>query len=83
MYYLHTSDQREVDLLIETDAELWALEIKLTARPSFGDMAGLDATADLARADRRFLVGQFGDFIESAARIICNAQSLIDFIGRS
>ena len=82
-YYLRTSDQQEIDLLVETDAELWALEIKLTARPSFDDMARLDATADLARADRRFLVCQFDDFIESGARIICNVQSLIDFIGRS
>lgn len=82
-YYLRTSDQQEIDLLVETDAELWALEIKLTARPSFDDMARLGATADLARADRRFLVCQFDDFIESGARIICNVQSLIDFIGRS
>lgn len=79
-YYLRTSDQREIDLLIQTEAELWALQIKLTARPSFDDMARLDATADLARADRRFLVCQFGDFIESDSRIICNVQSLMDFI---
>ena len=80
VYYLRTSDQREIDLFIETDAELWALEVKLTARPSFDDMARLDATADLARADRRFLVCQFDDLIESDSRIICNIQSLIDFI---
>lgn len=67
-------------MLIQTDAELWALEIKLTARSSFDDMARLDATADLARADRRFLVCQFGDFIESDSRIICNLQTLMDFI---
>ena len=80
VYYLRTSDQREIDLLIQTEAELWALEIKLTARPSSDDMARLDATADLARADRRFLVCQFGDFIESDSRIICNLQTLMDFI---
>ena len=80
VYYLRTSDQREIDLLIQTEAGLWALEIKLTARPSSDDMARLDATADLARADRRFLVCQFGDFIESDSRIICNLQTLMDFI---
>ena len=81
-YYLRTSDQREIDLLIQTDAELWAMEIKLTARPSLDDMKRLDATSDLVRADRRFLVCQFDDFIESGERIICNVQSLIDFIER-
>lgn len=79
-YYLRTSDQQEIDLLVETDAELWALEIKLTARPSLDDMRRLDATSDLARAGRRFLVCQLDDFIESDSRIICNIQSLIDFI---
>lgn len=79
-YYRRTSDQQKIDLLIRTEAELWALEIKLTARPSLDDMARLDATADLVRADRRFLVCQFGDFIESDSRIICNIQNLIDFI---
>ena len=46
-------------------------------------MKRLDATSDLVRADRRFLVCQFDDFIESGERIICNVQSLIDFIERS
>ena len=73
---------RIICLLIQTDAELWALEIKLTARPSFDDMARLDATADLARAGRRFLVCQFGDCIESGTQIIWNLQSPIDFIER-
>ncbi len=81
-YYLRTSGQQEIDLLVQTDGELWVMEIKLTARPSLDDMKQLDATSDLVRADRRFLVCQFDDFIESGERVICNVQSLIDFIER-
>lgn len=32
-YHFRTSDQREIDLLVQVDSELWALEIKLTTRP--------------------------------------------------
>lgn len=46
------------------------MEINITTRPSFDDMTRLDATADLVHANRRFLVCQFGDFVESGPRII-------------
>ena len=81
-FYLRTSDQREIDLLIRTDTELWAIEIKLTTRPAFSHMARLEANADLVDADRRFLVCQRGDFIESGARIICDLAGLVDYLER-
>ena len=57
-YHLRTSDQREIDLLVQVDSDLWALEIKLTTRPGPEDLARLNANTDLVGAHRRFLVCQ-------------------------
>ena len=53
------------------------MEIKLTTRPALGDMARLEADADLVGTDRRFLVCQRSDFIESGARVICDLEGLV------
>ena len=79
-FHLRTSDQREIDLLIDTDTELWAMEIKLTTRPALRDMARLETNADLVSAERRFLVCQRSDFIESGARVICDLEGLVGHI---
>ncbi len=76
-FHLRTSDQREIDLLISIGTELWAMEIKLTTQPALGDMARLEANADLVGADRRFLVCQRSDFMESGARVICDLEGLV------
>ena len=81
-FHLRTSDQREIDLLIRTDTELWAMEIKLTTRPALSHMAQLEANADLVGADRRFLICQRSEMIESGARIICDLEGLIAWIER-
>ena len=81
-FYLRTSDQREIDLLVNTDSELWAMEIKLTTRPALQDMARLEANADLVNADRRFLVCQRTEIVESGARIICDLEGLVGYIER-
>ena len=57
-YYFRTSDQHEVDLVLELDAERWAVEVKLTASPGPEDLARLDRCADMVGATRRFLVSQ-------------------------
>ena len=82
-FHLRTSDQREIDLLIRTGTELWAMEIKLTTRPSLGDMARLEANADLVSADRQFLVCQRSDFIERGARVVCDLEGLVGHIENS
>ncbi len=79
-YSMRTSDQRELDLLLRVDAELWALEIKLTTRPGPNDMKRLNATADLVGADRRFLVCQRSDFLQSGAQVLCDLEGLIAHI---
>lgn len=57
-YYFRTSDQYEVDLVLEMDGELWTVEVKLTASPEPGDLARLDRCADMIGATRRYLVSQ-------------------------
>ena len=56
--YLRTSDRMEVDLVLELEGEVWAIESKLTSSPSPHDLTRLDAAADLIAADRRFLISQ-------------------------
>lgn len=55
-FHLRTQDGQEIDLLLELNGELWAIEAKLTASPSPADMGRLDKVADLVGATRRWLV---------------------------
>ncbi len=48
--YLRTSDQYEIDLLLDFGTKRWACEIKLTADPKSDDLARLNKVAD---PDRR------------------------------
>ena len=79
-HHLRTSDGREIDLLIEVDSQLWALEMKLTAQPRSADLARLNANADLVGADRRFLVCQRSPFMASGAQIVCDLDGLVAYI---
>jgi hypothetical protein len=80
VYYVRTSDQTEIDLIVETGSERWAFEIKLTANPSPGDMQRLNAKADLVDADRRFLVSRRKGFVDGGKQIACDLPALVDFI---
>src|SRR5437867_2082797 len=57
-YYFRTSDQHELDLVLDFGKTHWAIEVKLTASPSLADMDRLERTADMIGASRRFLVSQ-------------------------
>ena len=57
-YHLRTSDQREIDLLLELGGELWAFDIKLSSVPGAADLQRLRKTADLIGADRCVLVSR-------------------------
>lgn len=77
-YYFRTSDQHELDLVIETGAELWAIEIKLTSSPSPADMDRLNRTSDMIGANRRFLVTRTSRPAGDEHRASCNLSSLIE-----
>lgn len=41
-YHFRTSYQHELDLVLDIEGELWAVEVKLTSSPSSDDMRRLD-----------------------------------------
>lgn len=57
-YHLRTSDNHEIDLVLDIEGELWAIEVKLTASPTAADMRRLNETAESIGATRRFLISQ-------------------------
>jgi hypothetical protein len=71
-FHLRTSDGDELDLVLEIDGELWALEAKLTASPSPADMRRLDRVADLVGASRRWLITQSEAVIGDERRAVAN-----------
>ncbi|RJP22388.1 MAG: ATP-binding protein [Deltaproteobacteria bacterium] len=79
-YYFRTSDQYEIDLMLDFGKERWAVEIKLTSSPGPEDMARLDKTADLVKASRRFLVSQTRQPSGSGRRISCDLPSFLDHL---
>ena len=79
-FHLRTSDQREIDLLVQVDSELWALEIKLTTSPGPEDLARLNANADLVGAHRRFLVCQSKEYLERGSQVVCNLERMLGYI---
>ena len=77
-FYLRTSDQREIDLVLELQGERWAIEIKLTSRPSRDDLASLNRNADLIEADRRFLVCRRSDLVQSGNQTVCDLEGMLE-----
>jgi predicted AAA+ superfamily ATPase len=55
-YYLRTSDQNEIDLILDFGQKKWAVEIKMTSGPSAAEIAHFNKVADLINAEKRFLV---------------------------
>ena len=77
-FYLRTSDQREIDLVLELRGERWAIEVKLTSRPSRDDLASLNRNADLIEADQRFLVCRRSDLVQSGSQTVCDLEGMLD-----
>lgn len=76
-WHLRTTDGREIDLVLRMGAELWAVEAKLTTRPSRGHLARLNECADLIGADRRFLVTRQPGIIRSGDQTLCDLPSMV------
>jgi predicted AAA+ superfamily ATPase len=71
-YYLRTSDQREIDLVLDLGSRLWAIEIKLTSSPGPGDLEKLNRHADLIKADKRILISRTVMNTSNGRQISCN-----------
>jgi len=57
-FFMRTKDGEEIGLVIECGGKRWAVEVKLSARPSPAELEALNRKADLIRADNRVLVGR-------------------------
>ncbi len=77
-YHLRTSDQKEIDLLLEKDGELLAIEVKLTTSPTPVDMSRLDDLADLVGASRRYLISQTAEPAGTDSRASANLGWLLE-----
>jgi len=82
-YYFRTSDQYELDLVLDFGKERWAIEIKLTSSPAPDDMARLNKMADLIKASRRFLISQTRRSSGDGRRISCHLPSFLDHLRES
>lgn len=71
-FYLRTSDQYELGLMLERGTERWAIEVKLTANPGPGDLSRLNKTADMVDATRRFLISQTPKVVDGKKTVSCN-----------
>lgn len=76
-WYLRTSDGREIDLVLLVDRELWAVEVKLTTRPSPSAMARLNENADLIGAHRRYLVTRQAESFSSGSQTACDLDGIV------
>jgi predicted AAA+ superfamily ATPase len=81
-YYFRTSDQYELDLVLDLGAELWAVEVKLSSSPAHADMARLEKASDWIGATRYFLVSQTRRSIGDDKLVSCDLSGLIDQIRR-
>jgi len=82
-YFFRTSDQKEIDLVLERRGELWAIEIKLTSAPSLEDLERLEAAADLIGARRRVLISRVLEPSEHGQRLSCSLEHFLAVLERS
>jgi uncharacterized protein len=82
-YYFRTSDQHEIDLVLDFGKELWAVEVKLTASPRPDDMSRLEKSADMIGASRRFLVSKVTRSSGDDRRASCNLPSFMGHLRES
>ena len=75
-FHFRTSDQREIDLILDLGSRLWAIEVKLTSSPSPADLEKLNRHADLVKADRRFLVSRTRSTASNGRVTSCDLQNL-------
>jgi predicted AAA+ superfamily ATPase len=70
-FHFRTSDGFELDLVIESGRERWAVEIKLTSDPSPHDLARLEKCASMVSATRAILVSQVTTDAGDRHRLSC------------
>ncbi|MBI5198379.1 MAG: ATP-binding protein [Nitrospirae bacterium] len=81
-WFFRTSDGSEIDLLFRYGNKLWAIEAKLTSRPSLQDFDSLNRTADMVGADKRVLISQTTRSAMGEDRISCSLPELLNMFAK-
>lgn len=79
-YYLRTSDQHEIDLVLDFGHERWAVEVKLTAAPGPDDLASLGKAAEIIGATKQVLVSQTSHPAGNDVRASLDLPSFLDWL---
>ncbi len=79
-FFLRTSDQKELDLILDFGQTKWAFEIKLTSSPSPADVHLLKKNTDMIQADKCFLICRIPQPIESEQTTITNLPNALSFL---
>ena len=82
-FYFRTSDQHELDLVLDFGDQLWAVEVKLTSSPGIDDMRRLDQVADMISASRRFLISRVSEASGDGRRVSCNLPAFLETLAGS
>jgi len=80
VFFFRTSDQHEIDLVLDFGKSRWAIEVKLTSSPSPQDMDRLNQAADMIGADRRFLISKTRESVDEGSRVSCNLESILKML---
>ncbi|MCY2929694.1 MAG: ATP-binding protein [Planctomycetota bacterium] len=75
--YLRTSDGYEIDLVLEVGGRTWAVETKLTASPSIGDIARARKAAALIGADLCAVVSRTSEPVEGEGTLSTNLPAFL------
>ncbi len=79
-YYLRTSDQYEIDLILDFGSRLCAIEVKLTSSPDSEDIKRFRKTADMIKADKAILISRAQEYITADKFISTNIQQALKFL---
>lgn len=77
-FSFRTSDQYELDLVLDFGSDIWAVEIKLTTAPSHSHLTRLIQVADMVDASRRFLVSKTKKVTSNGITTSCDLQYFIN-----
>ena len=79
-FHLRTSDQREIDLLLEYRSQLWAFEIKLSSAPNTDSLGALRHTAELIGADHIVLISRTTQPVQGDKAASLNLATTLDLL---
>lgn len=80
--FFRTSDGYEIDLVFKLGTQVWAVDARLSSWPSPGDFDRLSRAADLAGADRRYLVARVREPALSSHGGVLGLRDLMDLLQR-